>query len=111
MKNYELALMSEMSDNQRLLFQNEVAQTRKSPTTAFVLALFLGGLGAHRFYMRDYWLGLLYVVFCWTFVPVVIALIELFFIGERVAKYNLDKATEIAQKLRTLSPASRPQPA
>lgn len=49
----------------------------KSRTAAILLALFLGGLGAHKFYLgRPGW-GVLYLIFCWTFIPSVIALIEL----------------------------------
>lgn len=51
----------------------------KSKTTATVLAFFLGGFGIHRFYLGQTGLGILYLVFCWTFVPALIALID--FIG------------------------------
>jgi len=48
----------------------------KSKTTAGLLALFLGGLGAHKFYLGKTGMGVLYLVFCWTFIPALIALIE-----------------------------------
>ena len=41
------------------------------------LCLFLGGLGAHKFYAGKWIQGLLYVVFCWTWIPVIISLIDL----------------------------------
>ena len=41
------------------------------------LCLFLGGLGIHKFYAGKWFQGLLYVAFCWTGIPVVIALIDL----------------------------------
>lgn len=43
---------------------------------AVVLALFLGGLGAHRFYLGQTAMGIVYLFFCWTFIPAFIALIE-----------------------------------
>ena len=43
------------------------------------LCLFLGGLGIHKFYAGKWFQGLLYVAFCWTGVPVVIALFDLLF--------------------------------
>ena len=49
----------------------------KSRTTAIVLALFLGGFGAHKFYLGQPGMGILYLVFCWTFIPVFISLIEI----------------------------------
>lgn len=52
------------------------AMSTKSRTVAIVLAIFLGGLGAHKFYLGKPGLGILYLVFCWTFIPAVVALIE-----------------------------------
>ena len=45
--------------------------------TYIALCLFLGGLGIHKFYAGKWIQGLLYVAFCWTGIPVVIALIDL----------------------------------
>lgn len=50
----------------------------KSKFTAALLALFLGGLGIHRFYLGQAKLGLLYLLFCWTFIPAFIAVIDFF---------------------------------
>jgi TM2 domain-containing membrane protein YozV/Tfp pilus assembly protein PilE len=47
----------------------------KSKVAAALLAFFLGGLGIHRFYLGKWW-GVLYLLFCWTFIPGFIALIE-----------------------------------
>lgn len=41
-----------------------------------VLALLLGGLGIHKFYAGHIGLGILYLLFCWTGIPAVIALVE-----------------------------------
>lgn len=41
-----------------------------------VLAFFVGGVGAHKFYAHKYVNGVLYLVFCWTFIPSLIAFIE-----------------------------------
>lgn len=49
----------------------------KDKTVAALLALFLGGIGVHRFYLNQIGLGLFYLVFCWTFVPTVIAFIDM----------------------------------
>lgn len=41
-----------------------------------LLALFLGGIGVHNFYAGKVGLGILYLVFCWTFVPAIAALVQ-----------------------------------
>lgn len=48
----------------------------KSKVTAGILALLLGGLGVHKFYRGEIGMGVLYLVFCWTFVPSIVAFIE-----------------------------------
>lgn len=48
----------------------------KNRVTAAVLAFFLGGFGAHRFYLGHIITGLIYLVFCWTFIPAIIAFFE-----------------------------------
>jgi TM2 domain-containing membrane protein YozV len=48
----------------------------KDKTTAFILAWFFGGLGIHRFYLGENGAGLLYFIFCWTFIPAFIAFFE-----------------------------------
>ena len=39
-----------------------------------LLALFLGGLGIHKFYSGNFVKGVLYFVFSWTFIPSLLAL-------------------------------------
>lgn len=52
------------------------AKETKSRTTAIILALFVGGLGIHKLYLKEgkWWL---YLIFCWTLIPSLIALVEL----------------------------------
>jgi TM2 domain-containing membrane protein YozV len=63
----------------------------KDKTTTGILALVLGGLGVHRFYLEQIGLGILYFLFCWTFIPAMIAFLEAFyFFG--MTKESFDKA-------------------
>lgn len=48
----------------------------KSRLTAGLFAILLGGLGVHKFYLNKVGLGILYLLFCWTAIPSIIALIE-----------------------------------
>lgn len=48
----------------------------KSKVAAGLLAIFLGGLGIHKFYLGKYGMGFLYLLFCWTYIPEVVGIIE-----------------------------------
>ncbi len=48
----------------------------KSKITAAWLALLLGGFGIHRFYLREIGLGLIYLLFSWTFIPLMLSLLD-----------------------------------
>lgn len=43
---------------------------------ALAFAWTLGGAGAHKFYLGQAGVGFLYLLFCWTFIPAFIALLE-----------------------------------
>lgn len=49
----------------------------KKRNVAILLAFFLGGLGAHKFYLDKGKQGIVYALFCWTGIPCIIALVEL----------------------------------
>jgi TM2 domain-containing membrane protein YozV len=53
-----------------------VPTTTKSRTSAALLALFLGGIGVHKFYLGRGGMGVVYLLFCWTFIPSLIAFVE-----------------------------------
>jgi len=70
-----------------------VVRPHKSRITAGMLALFLGGIGAHHFYLGQIGFGILYLLFFWTFIPAIVAFFEalVFFFQSDAsfdAKYN-----------------------
>lgn len=54
-----------------------VAMGDKSRVSAILFALFLGGFGAHKFYLGRTGAGLCYLFFFWTFIPAFIAFIDM----------------------------------
>ncbi|MDW8850479.1 TM2 domain-containing protein [Flavobacterium sp. MMLR14_040] len=50
----------------------------KSKTTAAILAFFLGGIGIHKFYLGQSIQGIFYILFCWTFIPAILAFFQFF---------------------------------
>ena len=66
---------------------------KKSRGTAAVLALLLGGFGVHKFYLGRTKAGILMLLFCWTYIPAIIGVVECFVLlstSDRafVQKYN-----------------------
>lgn len=52
------------------------APNGKNKIVAALLAFFLGGFGAHKFYLGQVGLGILYLIFFWTMIPFIVAFIE-----------------------------------
>ncbi len=60
----------------------------KSRYVAALLAFFLGGFGVHKFYLGK-WIGILYFILCWTYIPSIIALIEgILYLVNSEAEFN-----------------------
>ncbi len=53
-----------------------LAENGRSRLVAILLAFFLGWFGAHKFYLGQVGWGIVYLLFCWTFIPAVVAFIE-----------------------------------
>jgi TM2 domain-containing membrane protein YozV len=62
----------------------------------------LGGIGAHRFYLRQWGWGIAYILFSWTLIPIVVSLVECFFIRKRTEKYNEQAVNTIVQKMNVI---------
>lgn len=56
------------------LFHTDPPVVRQKLILTF-LAIFLGGFGAHKFYLGKPGWGLLYILFCWTFIPSILGII------------------------------------
>ncbi|OIP77753.1 MAG: hypothetical protein AUK48_03300 [Oscillatoriales cyanobacterium CG2_30_44_21] len=50
----------------------------KNKTAAILFCFFLGGFGGHKFYLGQVGLGVLYLLFFWTFIPGIAAFFEFF---------------------------------
>ncbi|WP_309743460.1 NINE protein [Chamaesiphon sp. OTE_20_metabat_361] len=48
----------------------------RNRTAAILICFFGGSFGVHKFYLGNPVLGILYLVFCWTFIPGLISFFE-----------------------------------
>lgn len=90
-------MVNALPEDKRTPFLMQLNKVKKNPTTAVLLALFLGGVGAHKFYLGQTGLGIVYLLFCWTTIPGWISLIEAFSLLVKTAKNNETKAKELYQ--------------
>lgn len=55
---------------------NSVGTKQKNHLVAGIFAFLLGGFGAHKFYNGSWGWGIIYIIFFWTYIPAILALIE-----------------------------------
>lgn len=60
----------------------------KSLAIGYLLAFFLGGLGTHLFYYRKYLRGILYLLFSWTYIPIILGWIDMLFVKKWTHELN-----------------------
>lgn len=85
--------------NPQAIFYQQYEAVRRDEIVGILLALFLGTLGIHHFYLRRTGLGILYCCFCWTSIPTILGAIECFFMAGRVREFNAMQAAAIAASL------------
>lgn len=54
-----------------------IPKPEKTKTAATLFALFLGALGGHKFYLGSWGWGVVYLIFFWTYIPLLLAIAEL----------------------------------
>lgn len=54
----------------------EAISYTKSKVTAGLLAILLGGIGMHKIYLGQWIQGIVYFIFCWTYIPLILGIIE-----------------------------------
>ena len=102
-------LLALPSDKQSLFWAQYNSQ-QKSPGLALGLCLFLGGIGAHHFYLGNTGSGVVFLLFCWTFIPAIIALFQCFAIMGHVGRMNDQLARRIIGNLKADQPVGTLQP-
>lgn len=97
-EQWALALLTATFDcSQQKFFQAEYGRRRRSPAVALALCLTLGAFGAHEFYMGRLRSAALRLLFCWTLIPLLLALLEASFLTQRVHVYNTRMAHTLAE--------------
>lgn len=59
-----------------VLHPERASWPEKNKLVAGLLALFLGSIGVHKFYLGQSGKGVMYLLFCWTYIPTILSFIE-----------------------------------
>ena len=99
-----------LSSDEKLQFQSEFTARQRATGLGIILALLLGGLGAHKFYLKDQTAGIIYAL-CgtigWIIIipPIAIAILSIIDscrMGGEVTRFNNALAREIREELEAL---------
>lgn len=78
--NINLSNAQNTQTQQPAYYSNNVNLHAVNKIAYLVLALLLGGIGIHKFYAGYSGAGVMYLLFCWTGIPLILSLID-FIIG------------------------------
>ena len=67
-----------MEDFGNLLFFHENGDASINKIFYLLIIFFFGSVGVHKFLVRHYLSGFLYLIFSWTFIPFIFSIIEFF---------------------------------
>lgn len=88
-----------LSDNQKILIEQRIANEKPSTGAAYLLCIFLGAFGVHRLYLGERGTGILMLILGITFIGLIVsalwAFIDLFLIPSIIRK----RIDEIRQRL------------
>lgn len=88
MTNQQISKLQSIDESKRASVVTFYMNQEKKTSTYVLLALFLGGFGIHHFYLGRTLAGVLSVVFFWTFIPAIFALIEILFSSLIIRNHN-----------------------
>jgi TM2 domain-containing membrane protein YozV len=97
-------MSSPYAPSTQAIFYQQFEAVRRDEAVGVLLALFLGGFGAHHFYLRRPGLGIVYLLLCWSPLPWVLGFFECFFMPGRVREFNAIQAAGIAAMLGLAAP-------
>lgn len=91
---------SNLSEKELGIVTSEFEKRKKSQAVAWVLWLFTGGIGGHRFYLGNTGYAICMLLFNWATFGVW-SLIDAFFINKNIRKRNEEIEMEIIQQVKS----------
>lgn len=75
-KGGDAPVTSNIDANANINTNPQVGGMSQKRLAAALFAFFLGGLGIHKFFLGQIGMGILYLLFCWTGIPIIVGIIE-----------------------------------
>ena len=75
-KNEERPVIEKQEQSIEVSSKEPVVSQQKNRILAVTLAVFLGSFGVHKFYTGKIIVGIVYLVFCWTYIPFFLGIID-----------------------------------
>jgi len=87
-----------LSNEDLIILESEMNKVRKNKTPAWLLWIFTGGIGGHRYYLGDigYAVGMTFLN--WATLGIW-GLVDAFFINERIRRKNEEEELNIIKKM------------
>ncbi|MDD3266467.1 MAG: TM2 domain-containing protein [Burkholderiales bacterium] len=87
------------TNNEQAKFKYFYSRYSKNILIAYLLLIFLGVFGIHKFYLNkaSAWL---YLIFAWTLIPLLFVIIDLFLLSWQVKKYNQRLAINLVDLIK-----------
>jgi TM2 domain-containing membrane protein YozV len=104
MLDRNFALKQSLSSHELQLLQSEFEKRKKSPVVTWLLWLFLGAFGAHRFYLGQKGRGIAMIIATILIVGIFWALFDAFAIPGALRRANEDIELEVLQQIKAMSP-------
>ena len=100
--SYIELMLQKMDNVERSQFHFFYRHNRKNLMIAYLWLIFLGIFGMHKFYLNRR-IGWFYLLFCWTMIPAVLAVIDFFLLPWQVRKYNRNLALSLYELIKQLN--------
>ena len=91
---------SQLEGKELAIFTSEFESKKKDSLIMYLLWLFTGGLGGHRYYLGDIGMGIAMTLTLGGFG--IWSLIDVFFIGSRLRKKNEELETDILNQIQLM---------
>lgn len=106
--NFQEQVLKELDEFQRVQFVFFYRQNYKKLGVAYLWLIFFGVFGIHKLYLNKR-IGWFYLLFCWTLIPALLAVVDIFLLPFQVKKYNKNLSIHIFELIRKLSSDSNTQ--